>query len=182
VRKVLLGGWLWLACLTSPAQAATVELQLNSWYYLPEPLPAGSEIALFSTGQPVLPVFTGETSSVAFLHYEVRFESSASYTWYLNRWDEPALIDEFANTFILRHPQTAIRLIFLEEVDSFYVRASISASPNVTDFNLRVFAHIPEMTQTPIPAALPLFATVLAGGGVLMWRRRRSGPHKAHRT
>lgn len=29
------------------------------------------------------------------------------------------------------------------------------------------------VTQTPLPAALPLFATVLAGGGLIGWRRRR---------
>lgn len=30
-----------------------------------------------------------------------------------------------------------------------------------------------ELTPTPLPAALPLFATVLAGGGLLAWRRKR---------
>jgi hypothetical protein len=30
-----------------------------------------------------------------------------------------------------------------------------------------------EVSQTPLPAALPLFATVLGGGGLAAWRRRR---------
>lgn len=30
-------------------------------------------------------------------------------------------------------------------------------------------------SEVPLPAALPLFATVLAGGGLLAWRRKRKG-------
>ena len=29
------------------------------------------------------------------------------------------------------------------------------------------------LQETPLPAALPLFATILAGGGLIAWRRKR---------
>ena len=39
--------------------------------------------------------------------------------------------------------------------------------------------QIDTLTQTPLPAALPLFATVLAGSGLIAWRRkRRIRPHR----
>jgi uncharacterized membrane protein YfcA len=33
--------------------------------------------------------------------------------------------------------------------------------------------QISEVSQVPVPAALPLFATILAGGGLIAWRRKR---------
>jgi hypothetical protein len=35
------------------------------------------------------------------------------------------------------------------------------------------FTVSPVVTETPLPAALPLFASVLVGGGALSWRKRR---------
>jgi hypothetical protein len=35
------------------------------------------------------------------------------------------------------------------------------------------FSPPPGANEVPLPAALPLFATVLAGGGLVAWRRER---------
>lgn len=46
---------------------------------------------------------------------------------------------------------------------------AISNLPNGVSF-IRAF-NVP--TPVPLPAALPLFATILAGGGLIAWRRNR---------
>ena len=35
-----------------------------------------------------------------------------------------------------------------------------------------------DTSEVPLPAALPLFATILAGGGLIAWRRKRKAAHK----
>jgi hypothetical protein len=43
---------------------------------------------------------------------------------------------------------------------------------------LEVFT-IAQTSEVPLPAALPLFATVFAGGGVIAWRRKRKAAQRA---
>ena len=40
----------------------------------------------------------------------------------------------------------------------------------VNDYTIRISVS---SSEVPIPAALPLFATILAGGGLVAWRRKR---------
>jgi hypothetical protein len=53
-----------------------------------------------------------------------------------------------------------------------------SASSNFTTYDVAASGHLTsfgpaELSQTPLPAALPLFATGLGALGLLGWRRKR---------
>lgn len=51
---------------------------------------------------------------------------------------------------------------------------SVVFSSSINYFEMDNFAYIAAPTsQTPLPAALPLFGTILAGGGLVAWRRKR---------
>lgn len=71
------------------------------------------------------------------------------------------------------------------------------ATPPLTDFDIRAFTFLFRhdensqfasidasissfsVSEVPLPAALPLFATVLAGGGLIAWRRKRKAAKSA---
>lgn len=48
---------------------------------------------------------------------------------------------------------------------------SVDGTFDIISFDAKFFYDAPP--QVPLPAALPLFATVLAGGGLVAWRRKR---------
>jgi len=61
------------------------------------------------------------------------------------------------------------------DAGTFTVEASTSNGvglPPITSNDVTVTV-VPEVTQTPLPAALPLFATGLGGLGLLGWRRKQ---------
>ncbi len=71
-------------------------------------------------------------------------------------------------------PVGATRL-FLGVVDGFGFNGPPGAyDDNDGRYQIRVgINEIPTAGEVPVPAALPLFASVLAGGGLIAWRRRR---------
>lgn len=58
-------------------------------------------------------------------------------------------------------------------LQSFAIHTFIGDPIEVATFSLSY--QITNPSEVPLPAALPLFATVLAGGGLVAWRRKRKG-------
>ena len=50
---------------------------------------------------------------------------------------------------------------------------SVADQMSPTSFDFAFYLTSEAQANVPLPAALPLFATVLAGGGLIAWRRKR---------
>ena len=75
--------------------------------------------------------------------------------------------------FRINGPAITVRL--LDPVSGFPTGLNlINAHIDIGNINLTdVVPFTPGVNEVPLPAALPLFATILAGGGLIAWRRKR---------
>lgn len=55
-------------------------------------------------------------------------------------------------------------------IDELIIRMT---SPSVSNGSINLDNIVVNPASVPLPAALPLFATILAGGGLIAWRRKR---------
>jgi hypothetical protein len=74
----------------------------------------------------------------------------------------------FGTTESLTNP---LRLDFMSIAGSL-MSWGVAAGPGMSNKGL-VTGFNDDVLATPLPAALPLFATILAGGGLIAWRRKR---------
>jgi hypothetical protein len=72
---------------------------------------------------------------------------------------------------------TYIEQILGPIVDGNYINPAVDCTPACTthsaDNLTGNFGLVPQVSETPLPAALPLFATGLGAFGLLGWRRKR---------
>jgi len=75
--------------------------------------------------------------------------------------------------FRINGPVITVRL--LDALSGFPTGLNlINARIDIGNINLTdVVSYTPGVAAVPLPAALPLFASILAGGGVIAWRRKR---------